>query len=150
MKKIDLGQTFGILANIGVIAGIIFLAVEIDQSTKQASATAYQQRVNAIDVANSLLALSDDLPDIYVQINESELVSLTPTELFRVNRWEIARINRMEGQYYQYQQGFLDQMAYERMLGAASSVLPIWRELEILGPYAEFVGAIETYIDKAD
>ncbi len=29
MKNINLGQTIGILANVGVVAGIIFLAVEL-------------------------------------------------------------------------------------------------------------------------
>ena len=32
MKKMDLGQTVSILANVGVIAGIVFLAVEIRQN----------------------------------------------------------------------------------------------------------------------
>jgi len=35
MSKIDLGQSIGILANLGVIAGIIFLAVEIRQVGEQ-------------------------------------------------------------------------------------------------------------------
>jgi hypothetical protein len=35
MKKIGLAQTISILANIGVIAGIVFLAVEIDQNKKK-------------------------------------------------------------------------------------------------------------------
>ena len=34
MKKIDVSQTLGILANIGVIAGIIFLAVELQQNNE--------------------------------------------------------------------------------------------------------------------
>ena len=38
MKKIDLGETIGILANIGVIAGIVFLAVEIGQNNDQLAA----------------------------------------------------------------------------------------------------------------
>ena len=40
MKKIDLGQTIGILANIGVIAGIIFLAVELAQNNELMEAEA--------------------------------------------------------------------------------------------------------------
>ena len=32
MKKIDLGQTITILANLGVIAGIVFLAIEVRQN----------------------------------------------------------------------------------------------------------------------
>ena len=35
MKKIDLGQTITILANVGVIAGIVFLAVEVRQVGEQ-------------------------------------------------------------------------------------------------------------------
>jgi len=34
MKKIDLGQSIQILANIGVIAGIVFLGVEIHQNNE--------------------------------------------------------------------------------------------------------------------
>ena len=33
MKKIDLGQTLTILANVGVIAGIVFLGYELRQNT---------------------------------------------------------------------------------------------------------------------
>jgi hypothetical protein len=32
MKKIDLGQTVQILANLGVIAGIVFLGIELQQN----------------------------------------------------------------------------------------------------------------------
>lgn len=34
MKKIDLGQTIQILANVGVIAGIVFLAIELQQNNE--------------------------------------------------------------------------------------------------------------------
>jgi len=33
-------------------------------------------------------------------------------EVLRVNAWEIARSQRMAGQYFQYQQGYLDEAAY--------------------------------------
>ena len=39
MKKIDLGQAIGILANIGVIAGIVFLGVELRQNNESLAAT---------------------------------------------------------------------------------------------------------------
>ena len=34
MKKIDLGQTITILANVGVIVGIVFLAIELRQNNE--------------------------------------------------------------------------------------------------------------------
>ncbi len=39
MKRIDLGQVLSILANVGVIAGIVILAIEIRDSNNQARAT---------------------------------------------------------------------------------------------------------------
>ena len=34
MKKIDLGQTINTLANLGVIVGIMFLAIELNQNNQ--------------------------------------------------------------------------------------------------------------------
>jgi len=34
LKKIDLGQAIGILANAGVIAGIVFLGMELRQNNE--------------------------------------------------------------------------------------------------------------------
>ena len=44
MKKIDLGRTIGILANLGVIAGIIFLGVELRQNNELMEAEARRAR----------------------------------------------------------------------------------------------------------
>ena len=46
MKKIDLGQTFQILANLGVLVGIVFLGVEINQSTEATRASSRDAAVN--------------------------------------------------------------------------------------------------------
>ena len=44
MKKIDLGQMITILANVGVIAGIAFLAIELQQNNQLLSAQARTER----------------------------------------------------------------------------------------------------------
>lgn len=46
MKKIDIGQGIGILANLGVIAGIVFLAVELRQNNELLQAEASLNRFN--------------------------------------------------------------------------------------------------------
>jgi hypothetical protein len=48
MKKIDLGQVITILANIGVIAGIVFLGIEISQNTRSLQAEAYRELTNTV------------------------------------------------------------------------------------------------------
>ena len=40
MKKLDLGQSIGILANVGVIAGIVFLGLELRQHNELMEAEA--------------------------------------------------------------------------------------------------------------
>jgi hypothetical protein len=53
MKKIDLGQTIAILANVGVIAGIAFLAFELRQNTQAvelASAQTYLTGGSELDL----------------------------------------------------------------------------------------------------
>jgi len=44
MKTIDLAQSIGILANVGVIAGIVFLAVELQQNNELLGAQAREYR----------------------------------------------------------------------------------------------------------
>ncbi len=46
MKKIDLGQTISILANVGVIGGIVFLAFELRQNSEQLEIQAREQTVS--------------------------------------------------------------------------------------------------------
>ena len=46
MKKIDIGQTITILANVGVIAGIVFLAFELRQNNSLLAAQASFSRLS--------------------------------------------------------------------------------------------------------
>jgi len=130
MKKVEVGQAIGILANVGVVLGLILLAIEIEQANDQAGASAYQARIDQIDLANQQFALSTDLPPIYVKLEQTGLNSLDAEELLRVRAWELARSQRMAGQYYQFQQGYLDEAAYRAMMGAAEDWIDLW---EILG-----------------
>lgn len=75
MKKIDLGQAITILANIGVIAGIVFLAVEINQSTLQ---TQLQTASNFHDTFTTVelnLATNNDLLDALLKSQKGEALS---------------------------------------------------------------------------
>ena len=53
MKKLDLGQTIQIAANIGVIAGIIFLGIELRQNNELLNAEA---RVSRVDMSLGLMS----------------------------------------------------------------------------------------------
>ena len=57
MKKIDLGQTIGVLANIGVLIGILLLVYELSQNRQMMKA---QTRNEIAQSTYELLTLSID------------------------------------------------------------------------------------------
>ena len=61
MKKIDLGQTVGILTNVGVIAGIILLAIELRQNNELMAAEA---RFNRLSIQTASITLAVEHPDL--------------------------------------------------------------------------------------
>ena len=68
MKKLDLGQIITILANIGVIAGIVLLAVELDQNNRlieAAAGAAGNQRIE--DGIEPIYSVPGKDPGIHMQ-----------------------------------------------------------------------------------
>lgn len=108
MKKFDFGQTITILANIGVIAGIAFLAVEIQQNNRllstQASYVMLQNRVaGRVDVLND-----SELASLMFKLDRGE--PLSPVEEFRIRNGYEANIIGMEWEYQQYLAGGIERL----------------------------------------
>ena len=79
MKKLDLTQTVGLLANLGVIAGIVFLAIQIRQNNSLLAAQAsYAQFSVERERRARLLENRAGLMDIYIRASLGE--ELTRTE----------------------------------------------------------------------
>jgi len=150
MKNINVGQALSTLANLGVVAGLVLLALEINQANRQAEAGAYQQRMTEIEHARQQFALSDTLPAIYVKIRESGLESLTNEERTRVVSWENARLRRLQAQWYQYTTGFTDRATYESGLEFAARLQNFWQKLGVTVPDAAFRAEIETMLPAVD
>ena len=82
MKKIDLGQTFHIFANIGVLGGILLLAYELKQNNQLIEAEARFNRLAMVADAWHFRAEHGDLADLRVRALKNE--SLNDTEIWRV------------------------------------------------------------------
>ena len=84
MKKIDLGQTITIFANIGVIAGIVFLAFELQQNnnllTTQARATLMAARLSQQEAVSRNVG---GLAEILVKVSSGD--SLTDLERYQIS-----------------------------------------------------------------
>jgi hypothetical protein len=74
MKKIDVGQTITILANIGVIAGIGFLAIEIQQNTETLEMEMrFNQSERQTEVIEELIRNPHLAAAVAKAVNEEEL-----------------------------------------------------------------------------
>jgi hypothetical protein len=89
MKKFDLGQSISIFANLGVIAGIVFLALELHQNNELMDA---EQQFNRLTIATgsaTLLAENPELASAVAKLNDQarsiENIDLSPGERVQLN-----------------------------------------------------------------
>lgn len=109
MKKIELGQIITILANIGVIAGIVFLAMELRQNTAAVQGATYQALSDGN--SNQYLGVVHD-PDFAVALAgvyaDRGMAEFSDTESMQLIFYCNSLLQRLENSYFQWQTGFVD------------------------------------------
>ena len=116
MQSPKLSEWLSILANVGVLIGIFLLIAEVNHASRLSEAEGHQVRTKDIQELNLQLALSESLADVFVNEKTGGIESLTPSEFLRAQAWYSAVLRGMQGQYYQYQQGFLDRASIDHTL----------------------------------
>ncbi len=113
MKKVDLGQSIGILANVGVIAGIVFLVIELQQNNELLEAQARSERNQRVMNLRSDIYSNPVLAEILVKIRNGE--TLTEAEQFQADFYALRRINGLEAQYLDFLAGTVDSPSIEAL-----------------------------------
>ena len=132
MKKVSIDVLIQLFGMLGVLGGLVALVIELNQSQRLSQASAYQARNSQIQEAQRELALSKDFSEILHKFDSQGVDSLTLGERSRVVAWHSAMQWRMQGQFYQYQQGFLEEAALEQTLNDfASGIYQKWEELDL-------------------
>ncbi len=80
MKKIDLGQTIGILANVGVIAGIVFLGFELRQNNQFLGAEARYNLLQNRQAVHLMVIQDDNVAGLLVKAAGAEELTTIETE----------------------------------------------------------------------
>ena len=115
MKNIDLGQALSILANLGVIAGIVFLGIELRQNQLVGQSQVRNEVTSAyLSVYQSDMNLSDHLHKLIAQDPDE---SMTNTDAVRLNIWANEWFRLWENMHYQYSQGLFSEDEF--LAGAA-------------------------------
>lgn len=118
MKKIDLGQTIGILANIGVIAGLGLLVLELSQNNDLLTAEARSTRAAVRNEMRTLYLENPDLIQILLKAQRQE--PLSGEEGYQLRSLMALTLNNLQYVYVEYQEGLIE----EADLGIAG-----WRRL---------------------
>jgi hypothetical protein len=149
MKKINLGQTIGIVANIGVLVGLLLLVFELQQSREMMEAQTRHAVSQGIVDQLGELASNADLADLQHRAQCGKLNSSLEERRFRsfVN----SRLRYWEDVHYQYRRGlyaeseFLAQTQAWRAFLRFSAVSENWKVMK--GGFApEFVEHIDALI----
>ncbi len=141
MKKISIEQTITIAANIGVIAGIIFLGFELRQTQEAMKSQAFQAR--ALDAISWSLDMAKDenLGRIHILIESGKLEPSSLTQSERQIAFFLldgARLD-VDNEHYQYENGFLDSGFYYGVtVPMIKHYAPIWRDFGIREGRPEF------------
>jgi hypothetical protein len=92
LKKLEFGQAVTLLANIGVIAGIMILAIEIQQNTGEIRSQASLGINDSLARMNAAIYQDSELADILIRGRES-LNNLDPVERERFRAFYLERVN---------------------------------------------------------
>jgi hypothetical protein len=110
MKKIDFGQSLTILANLGVIAGIVFLGYELQQNQVVVQAQT-RNDITRMFVDTSRADISSEMIEIVTRkLNGAEL---SETDERRIGIWADIWLTLFENMEYHRRQGLYQQEEYE-------------------------------------
>ena len=144
MSIMELGALGEFVGSIGVIATLIYLAIQIRQNThsmeesrRLALAQTYQVRADALQDMLVQAANSEHIGPILVQLTEagypedlSSLDQLSGLERGRFRQWQIAQQTHWDNMFFQYQQGFLDEEYYrDEFKERVRRLAPVWEAL---------------------
>ena len=147
MNRDDIVQTISVLANVGVLAGIVFLAIEIRQNT---SAQFADSRQAVLSASREEIILTIEDPGLVLALTNSE--PLTPEENIRVDGLLSVILRAREFAWLQHSDGVIDDAQWStefKVLSAFfdSSRARLWWEAVGRSYFSdEFVGFIDAEI----
>ena len=111
MKKLDFGQATGILANLGVLVGVLLLVYELSQTRRITEAqTRSDLSMGFVELQLALASDPNQLAAI-VKLRHSE--ELTETEMLAIQFGLSALFSYWQNAHYQYRMGLFDETEFE-------------------------------------
>ena len=154
----ELGSLGEFIGSIGIVVTLIYLAIEIRQNTrsmdegrKLALVDAMLRRNDVIERSAMQSALSETILEIRTRAISEGVHSLSDVERARLRSYEVARVVRIEGQYYQWKHGLIDEDDLYELFGkVVENNWRLWQELGVAHGRREFRQAVDEIANKLD
>jgi hypothetical protein len=129
-----------LLANFGVVAGLVLLIFEIRQNSELVRAQIHQARADSYIDYTLLLAESEYILPIWQKVSpigqpiDMDVVrSLDAVDRGRIYLYAQSRAGDYSNLYFQYRNGYLDEEYYQaRIAPSMRFFAPMWAEFDIL------------------
>jgi len=151
MKKLDLGQTIGILANIGVIVGIVFLALEV-RGSRIATLAQTQDSIADGFITLNMATIVDPAVGVTFQTGLNDPDTLSDAEAIRFSMQMRALFNQFRRVYQLYDAGLIDEPSWALYATEAYTIMSsAGGQLHFAGNEIEpaFRAELERYPDRA-
>lgn len=149
MKKLEFGQTFNLLANLGVLVGLLLLVFELSQTRQMMEAQTRHELSQGIIDQGIAVATDRELAELIEKAQTGKLNSRA--EEIQWNWWLIARVRYWEDVHYQYRLGLFDQAEFESQLKSFAEnferpEMSEWWSRRKFGYSPDFVSAMDELI----
>lgn len=143
-----------LLANIGVVAGIVFLAFELQQNNKQLELQSYQSWVTANLEINA--ALTDPALSAIVAAGHLDSVNLSNESFVAYAMLNMSAMQMAQSTDYLYRSGSLDRELWEAEMNRAAGILTFpgvrqWWDAggktQLTPSFVEFLESVHSNID---
>ena len=124
MNKFDWGQSVNTLANIGVIAGIAFLAVELNQNNQILELEARATHTEYMQAGWDRLTENPELVNLFIKDRNGE--ELSESEAMRMNAWWMSYLVRLEFQFEHFPDSNVRREAARRIYASYPSFRKTW------------------------
>ena len=137
--------------NFAVLAGLVFLIVELRQNSTIALSQIRQERTLSIINEYAMFAQNRQFTSmLHKALEDGDFYSLSKDDWNQVRLYETARMVRLEDVFFQYHNGLIDDSAYDFSLAMAASRLPFWKWLKVAAINPDFKVAVDAFTQRSD
>ena len=117
-----IGAVANVLAALGVMATLIYLAIQIRQNTKAVRSSSIENLIHSLAATAQATVKNEYIVALMLKAN-AEPETLSEEERVRMHFWFVMTIRRFEGVYFQRELGFVDAAVIEGFERSHMSIL---------------------------